>query len=120
MRASVLRRGTELNVSRSRSRDQLVAHAVGLKTWGGVNYYTVAQNITGLMRAGSEGVNHGAHPAPVACALVTDCISYRHRCGWDCHPADRLRNGADVVTVPCSGPSSTLSPYANARAEVFF
>ena len=46
-------------LSLSWRRDQLVAHAVGLKSWGGVNYYTAAQNVTGLMRAGSEGVNHG-------------------------------------------------------------
>lgn len=63
-------RGTELSLSWC--RDQLVAHAVGLKTWGGVNYYTVAQNITGLMRAGSEGVNHGEVFVLVCPALATD------------------------------------------------
>ncbi|KAH9935389.1 uncharacterized protein B0H18DRAFT_412142 [Fomitopsis serialis] len=40
-------------------RDQLVAHAIGLKSFDGISYYTVAQNVTGLMPAGSAGVNHG-------------------------------------------------------------
>ncbi|KZT63760.1 hypothetical protein DAEQUDRAFT_733464 [Daedalea quercina L-15889] len=40
-------------------RDQLVAHAVGAKSFDDITYYTVAQNITGLMPAGSAGVNHG-------------------------------------------------------------
>ncbi|KAI0362471.1 hypothetical protein OH77DRAFT_1389711 [Trametes cingulata] len=40
-------------------RDELVANAVGTKSHGGVTYNVVAKNITGLMPAGSEGVNHG-------------------------------------------------------------
>ncbi|KAI0372987.1 hypothetical protein BV20DRAFT_845555 [Pilatotrama ljubarskyi] len=40
-------------------RDELVAAAVGTKSHGGVIYNVVAKNITGLMPAGSEGVNHG-------------------------------------------------------------
>ncbi|KAH9831228.1 uncharacterized protein C8Q71DRAFT_310451 [Rhodofomes roseus] len=40
-------------------RDQLVAHAIGAKSFDDITYYTVAQNITGLMPAGSAGVNHG-------------------------------------------------------------
>ena len=39
--------------------NELVAAAVGTKSHGGVTYNTVAQNITGLMPAGSDGVNHG-------------------------------------------------------------
>ncbi|CDO73599.1 hypothetical protein BN946_scf185014.g69 [Trametes cinnabarina] len=40
-------------------RDELVASAVGTKSHGGITYNVVAKNITGLMPAGSEGVNHG-------------------------------------------------------------
>ncbi|EJF66144.1 hypothetical protein DICSQDRAFT_98008 [Dichomitus squalens LYAD-421 SS1] len=40
-------------------RNELVAAAVGTKSHGGVTYNTVAKNITGLMPAGSDGVNHG-------------------------------------------------------------
>ena len=39
-------------------RDQLVSSAVGTTSFGGVTYVTTAQNITGLMAAGSAGVNH--------------------------------------------------------------
>ena len=39
--------------------NELVAAAVGTKSHGGVTYNTVAKNITGLMPAGSDGVNHG-------------------------------------------------------------
>jgi len=40
-------------------RNQLVSAAIGTTSFGGVTYSTVAQNITGLMPAGSTGVNHG-------------------------------------------------------------
>ena len=40
-------------------RDELVASAVGTKSHDGVMYNTIAKNITGLMPAGSDGVNHG-------------------------------------------------------------
>ncbi|KAJ2977897.1 hypothetical protein NUW54_g11361 [Trametes sanguinea] len=40
-------------------RDELVANAMGTKSHGGITYNVVAKNITGLMPAGSEGVNHG-------------------------------------------------------------
>ncbi len=36
-----------------------MAAAVGTKSHGGVTYNTVATTITGLMPAGSDGVNHG-------------------------------------------------------------
>ncbi|KAF8549684.1 hypothetical protein OG21DRAFT_1488339 [Imleria badia] len=39
-------------------RDELVAGAVGQTSFGGVSYSTTAQNITGLLAAGSTGVNH--------------------------------------------------------------
>ena len=41
-------------------RNALVAAAVGTTSYGGVTYSTTAQNITGLLEAGSTGVNHGA------------------------------------------------------------
>ncbi|RPD66460.1 hypothetical protein L226DRAFT_550422 [Lentinus tigrinus ALCF2SS1-7] len=40
-------------------RNELVAAAVGTKSHDGVTYNTVARNITGMMPAGSNGVNHG-------------------------------------------------------------
>lgn len=40
-------------------RDSLVSAAIGTTSYDDVTYYTVAQNITGLMPAGSNGVNHG-------------------------------------------------------------
>lgn len=40
-------------------RDELVSGAVGQTSYGGVDYSTTAQNITGLLAAGSTGVNHG-------------------------------------------------------------
>ncbi|KAG1807986.1 uncharacterized protein BJ212DRAFT_1281379 [Suillus subaureus] len=40
-------------------RDQLVSAAVGETWFNGVKYSTTAQNITGLLAAGSDGINHG-------------------------------------------------------------
>ncbi|KAI0319189.1 hypothetical protein OF83DRAFT_1055467 [Amylostereum chailletii] len=40
-------------------RDALVSAAIGTTSFDGVTYSTTAQNITGLMAAGSTGVNHG-------------------------------------------------------------
>ncbi|KAI0672887.1 hypothetical protein C8Q78DRAFT_686038 [Trametes maxima] len=40
-------------------RDELVASAVGTKSHVGVTYNVEARNITGIMPAGSDGVNHG-------------------------------------------------------------
>ncbi|KAI0636648.1 hypothetical protein C8Q77DRAFT_1154567 [Trametes polyzona] len=40
-------------------RNELVEAAVGTKSHGGITYQVEAKNITGLMPAGSEGVNHG-------------------------------------------------------------
>ncbi|KAG1896698.1 uncharacterized protein F5891DRAFT_582881 [Suillus fuscotomentosus] len=53
-------------------RNQLVSVAVG-KTWyNGVKYHTVAQNTTGLLKAGADGVNHGiAQDGIVALLTVT-------------------------------------------------
>lgn len=38
--------------------DALVAAALGTKSFGFVKYNTVMQNITGLLTAGVQGVNH--------------------------------------------------------------
>ena len=40
-------------------RDELVADAIGTKSFGGITYSTTARNVAGLMAAGSQGVNHG-------------------------------------------------------------
>ncbi|KAG0703230.1 hypothetical protein DFH29DRAFT_917759 [Suillus ampliporus] len=40
-------------------RDNLVTAAVGQTSYGGVKYNTIAQNITGLLASGSNGINHG-------------------------------------------------------------
>ncbi|KAI0949471.1 hypothetical protein AcW1_009076 [Taiwanofungus camphoratus] len=40
-------------------RNLLVQAAIGTTSFGGVQYTTTAQNISGLLPAGSEGVNHG-------------------------------------------------------------
>jgi len=41
-----------------RGRDDLVKGAVGLKKYKGVKYSTVAQTLSGLLPAGSAGINH--------------------------------------------------------------
>ncbi|KAG1807634.1 uncharacterized protein BJ212DRAFT_1449249 [Suillus subaureus] len=40
-------------------RNQLVSAAVGETWFHGVKYNTTAQNITGLLAAGADGINHG-------------------------------------------------------------
>ncbi|KAF9451255.1 hypothetical protein P691DRAFT_663543 [Macrolepiota fuliginosa MF-IS2] len=40
-------------------RNSFVAGAIGSKSFGGVNYSTIAQNMTNLLPVGSNGVNHG-------------------------------------------------------------
>ena len=39
--------------------DDLVSAAAGTTSFDGVSYTTVAENLTGLLAAGSTGVNHG-------------------------------------------------------------
>ncbi|KAI0727970.1 hypothetical protein C8Q72DRAFT_837132 [Fomitopsis betulina] len=39
-------------------RDKLVAWALGEKSHGGVTYQTTAENVTGLLQAGAQGINH--------------------------------------------------------------
>jgi len=40
-------------------RDAFVSGALGVKTYKGVHFHTVATNLTGLLPPGSKGVNHG-------------------------------------------------------------
>ncbi|OSD04034.1 hypothetical protein PYCCODRAFT_1364698 [Trametes coccinea BRFM310] len=39
-------------------RNELVAGAIGVTSYGGVTYSTTAKNVTGLLPVGSTGVNH--------------------------------------------------------------
>lgn len=46
--------------------DKFVASAVaGSSVGGGIKYKTVAQNVTGLLPAGADGVNHGQSMHPL-------------------------------------------------------
>ncbi|KAF5355432.1 hypothetical protein D9758_006405 [Tetrapyrgos nigripes] len=40
-------------------RDELVLAAVGLRSHNGVKYNTTVSDVTGLLQAGSQGINHG-------------------------------------------------------------
>jgi len=43
--------------------DELVSTATSRTvSYGGISYKTTSQNVTGLLPAGSTGVNHGANP----------------------------------------------------------
>ena len=53
------RAGTRSSNSDSGPSDKLVAAAVGMTSYNGVNYQTVAETITGLLPPGSAGINHG-------------------------------------------------------------
>jgi hypothetical protein len=50
-------------------RDSLVQGALAVTTYQGVKYQTVAQDITGLLPPGSNGVNHGMAP-PIYATLL--------------------------------------------------
>ena len=41
------------------TRDHFVNMALGTTTFNGTSYSTTFQNLTGVMPAGSNGVNHG-------------------------------------------------------------
>ncbi|CAK5271506.1 unnamed protein product [Mycena citricolor] len=55
-------------------RDVLVSSAVGLNTHDGVTYSTVARNISGLLPAGSTGVNHGIATDGVTVLLTVTIV----------------------------------------------
>ena len=44
--------------------DSLAKSAAGLKVHGGVKYQTEVRRLTGLVPAGSEGINHGEYTEP--------------------------------------------------------
>ena len=86
-----------------RLSDELVAGAVGKKSHNGVTYETVAQNIAGIMPAGSDGVSHGRFPATCELTLfdLTTCaFCHRYRCRWGRHPPDRY-NPTKILLVAC-------------------
>jgi len=62
-------------------RDALVATAIGKTSFGGVNYKTVAENVTGLLAPGSQGVNHGISQDGITTILTltvtNDCSRLR-------------------------------------------
>ncbi|KAG1735088.1 uncharacterized protein EDB91DRAFT_1295793 [Suillus paluster] len=55
-------------------RNNLVTGAVGRTSYGGVKYSTIAQNITGLLAAGSDGVNHGIAQDGIVTLLTVTII----------------------------------------------
>jgi len=55
-------------------RDSLVASAVGKSRHKGVRYLTVAQNLTGLLAPGSEGINHGIAQDGITALLTVTII----------------------------------------------
>ncbi|KAI9449626.1 hypothetical protein BJY52DRAFT_227983 [Lactarius psammicola] len=56
-------------------RDKFVQGALGVSLYKGVNYQTVAQNITGLLPPGSAGINHGIATDGVVVLLTVTIAS---------------------------------------------
>ena len=59
----------------SRSSDAFVSGALGVKTYQGFKFQTVATNITGLLPPGSKGVNHGMAPSNIYTTLFVDRLA---------------------------------------------
>ncbi|EJF65578.1 hypothetical protein BD309DRAFT_869059 [Dichomitus squalens] len=55
-------------------RNLLVESALGTTSFSGVTYSTTAQNITGLMPAGSAGVNHGIAVDGIVTLLTVNIV----------------------------------------------
>ncbi|KIK54845.1 hypothetical protein GYMLUDRAFT_48399 [Collybiopsis luxurians FD-317 M1] len=55
-------------------RDKLVAAAVGTTQFDGVTYVTTARNMTGLLAAGSIGVNHGISTDGITTLLTVTIV----------------------------------------------
>ena len=55
----------------SRCSDRFASDALGVKTYQGVTFNTVAENLTGLLPPGSTGVNHGMGTTNV-CNVIVD------------------------------------------------
>ena len=93
---------TNSKINFNLNRNSLVNAAIVSSgtSFNGVNYKPTAQNITGLIAPGSDGVNHGA-----CCFLcfiyLTDIlciIMIRNRSRWNCHFVDcydSVNNGKD-------------------------
>ncbi|KAI6113215.1 hypothetical protein EDD16DRAFT_1521373 [Pisolithus croceorrhizus] len=60
-------------------RNNLVAAAVGITNFDGVTYLTTAENITGLLPPGSEGVNHGIAQDGIVTLLQVTIITIKNR-----------------------------------------
>ncbi|KAF7976859.1 hypothetical protein HWV62_5576 [Athelia sp. TMB] len=55
-------------------RNELVSSATGSTSHGGVDYSTVAHNVTGLLAAGSAGVNHGIATDGITTVLTVTIV----------------------------------------------
>jgi len=62
-------------------RDALVKKAIGSTSFGGFTYWTIAQNISGLLAAGSVGVNHGIATDGIT-TLLHITIEYHDHVLW--------------------------------------
>ncbi|KAH8979926.1 hypothetical protein EDB86DRAFT_3088402 [Lactarius hatsudake] len=56
-------------------RDKFVSGALGVKSYQGVKYQSVAQNVTGLLPPGSTGINHGIPTDGVTVLLTVTVVS---------------------------------------------
>jgi len=55
-------------------RDSLVAGAVGKTAFGGLRYDTHAENVTGLLAPGSQGINHGIAQDGITAVLTVTIV----------------------------------------------
>jgi len=62
-------------------RDALVERAIGTTSFGGITYWTTAEDITGLLPPGSAGVNHGI-PTDGITTLLHITIQYHDHVLW--------------------------------------
>lgn len=63
--------------------------AVGQTRYRGVKYHTIAQNITGLLEAGTDGINHGELVRLIDAVVARLMATVRHRSGWYYYVVDR-------------------------------
>lgn len=69
-------------------RDALVSGAIGQKSYGGVTYSITARNISGLIAAGSTGVNHGSLVTSYSLHCPRTDPRSRYFPGWYCKTLD--------------------------------
>jgi len=55
-------------------RDLLAESAIGSTSFGGITYSTTGQNLTGLLSAGSTGVNHGIATDGITTLLTVSIV----------------------------------------------